>query len=237
MICSEKLSHAILQRTVAVGLNQEESSFFSRFFFWPLSALADDLQDHFYTTNFKELEGGKLHYKFMGVMTGVYATYKDGTVPVYRYYNNFDHDHVYTSNYKKWGKGGSYRTPDGEHGYTYEGVAFYIYKYPRQGANPVYEFVDPKNGNKVFSMNKKVAGPQSGGFNLQGTIGYAGCTPSANDGMGLTKPGGGSAAGFGGGPPPHGGPGGGAPQSGSPIKMPGGGPPDDDVGLMPTPKI
>lgn len=44
----------------------------------------DDLRDHFYTTNFKELEGGKLHYKFMGVMTGVYATYKDGTVPVYR---------------------------------------------------------------------------------------------------------------------------------------------------------
>lgn len=48
------------------------------------AAWADDLQDHFYTTNFKELEGGKLHYKFMGVMTGVYATYKDGTVPVYR---------------------------------------------------------------------------------------------------------------------------------------------------------
>ena len=39
---------------------------------------------------------------------------------VHRYYNNFDHDHVYTTNYHKWGKGGSYRTPDGEHGYTYE---------------------------------------------------------------------------------------------------------------------
>ena len=32
----------------------------------------------------------------------VYATYKSGTIPVYRYYNNFDHDHVYTSDYKKW---------------------------------------------------------------------------------------------------------------------------------------
>ena len=62
----------------------------------------------------------KLYDSFLGVMTGVYATYKQGTVPVYRYYNNFDHDHVYTSNYHKWGKGGSYRTPDGEHGYTYE---------------------------------------------------------------------------------------------------------------------
>lgn len=101
----------------------------------------------------------------------------------------------------------------------------------------MYEFVNPKNGNKVFSMNPKAAGPESGNFKLQGTIGYAGCTPSANDGMGLTKPGGGDAAAFGGGgPPAHGGAGGGG-QTGSPIKMPGGGPPDDDVGLMPTPKI
>jgi hypothetical protein len=83
----------------------------------------------------------------------VYATYKSGTVPVYRYYNNFDHDHVYTTNYHKWGKGGSYRTPDGEHGYTYEGVAFYIYKYPRAGLKPIYAFVNPKNGNKIFSMS------------------------------------------------------------------------------------
>jgi hypothetical protein len=180
-----------------------------------------DLRDHFYTTNFKELEGGKLHYKFMGVMTGVYATYKSGTIPVYRYYNNFDHDHVYTSDYKKWGKGGSYRTPDGEHGYTYEGVAFYIYKYPRQGLGPVYEYVNPKNGNKIFSMSNSNAGPHSDNFHLQGQIGYAGCTPSKNDGLSLSHP-------NAGGPPVmgHG------PQEGSPIKMPGGGPPDDNVGLM-----
>eukprot|EP00960_Hanusia_phi_P077624 768718-Hanusia_phi.AAC.6 len=159
-------------------------------------------------------------------MTGVYATYKTGTIPVYRsvlrlvvaaltpgrYYNNFDHDHVYTTNYKKWGKvrndvkleggkkfrdegerkggggregreeggsaersqGGSYRTPDGEHGYTYEGVAFYIYKYPRQGLQPVYAFVNPKNGNKIFSMSTGDAGPHSANFKMQGIIGYAG---------------------------------------------------------------
>ena len=29
-----------------------------------------DLRDHFYSTNFKELEGGKLHYSFLGVMAG-----------------------------------------------------------------------------------------------------------------------------------------------------------------------
>lgn len=197
-----------------------------------------DLRDHFYSTNFKELEGGKLHYAFLGVMTGVYATYKSGTVPVYRYYNNFDHDHVYTTNYHKWGKGGSYRTPDGEHGYTYEGVAFYIYKYPRAGLNPIYAFVNPKNGNKIFSMSNSQAGPHSDNFKLQGVIGYGGCTPSKNDGMQLSAPGGGDGSGGGGPPAMGGGPGGGGPpQSGSPIKMPGGGPPDDNVGLMDLPKI
>lgn len=162
-----------------------------------------DLRDHFYSANFKELEGGKLHYAFLGVMTGVYATYKSGTIPVYRYYNNFDHDHVYTTNYHKWGKGGSYRTPDGEHGYTYEGVAFYIYKYPRRGLKPIYVHVNPKNGNKIFSMSPSQAGPHSANFRLQGTMGYGGCTPSKNDGMQLSS--GGGAGQYGGGPPPMGG--------------------------------
>ena len=31
-------------------------------------------------THEQELEGGKLHYAFFGVMTGVYATYKSGNV-------------------------------------------------------------------------------------------------------------------------------------------------------------
>ena len=33
-----------------------------------------DLRDHFYSTNFKELEGGKLHYSFLGVMAGSVRT-------------------------------------------------------------------------------------------------------------------------------------------------------------------
>lgn len=192
-----------------------------------------DLRDHFYTTNFKELEGGKLHYAFLGVMTGVYATYKSGTIPVYRYYNNYDHDHVYTTNYHKWGKGGSYRTPDGQHGYTYEGVAFYIYKYPHNGLSPIYAFVNPANGNKILSMSNSQSGPHSANFKLQGIIGYGGCTPSKDDGMKLSAPGGGDGS-DGGGPPVMPG---GAHQSGSPIKMPGGGPPDDNVGLMDLPKV
>lgn len=74
-------------------------------------------------------------------------------LPFDRYYNNFDHDHVYTSNYKKWGKGGSYRTPDGEHGYTYEGVAFYIYKFARQGARYASLHVQIMNNRGYKSLH------------------------------------------------------------------------------------
>ena len=87
---------------------------------------------------------------------------------------------------------------DGEHGYTYEGVAFYIYKYPRQGLKPIHVFINPKNGNKIFSMSPSQAGPHSDNFKPQGVIGYGGCTPSKNDGMNMGAAGGGAGA-FGGG--------------------------------------
>jgi len=38
-----------------------------------------------------------------------------------------------------------------------QGVAFYIYKYPRKGLNPIYVHINPKNGNKIFSMSPSQA--------------------------------------------------------------------------------
>ena len=100
-----------------------------------------------------------------------------------------------------WGKADVHAgrwAADGEHGYTYEGVAFYIYKYPRAGLKPIHVFINPKNGNKIFSMSPSQAGPHSDNFKRQGVIGYGGCTPSKNDGMNIGAPGGGAGA-FGGG--------------------------------------
>jgi hypothetical protein len=42
--------------------------------------------------------------------------------------------------------------------YTHtQGVAFYIYKYPRKGLSPIYVHINPKNGNKIFSMSPSQA--------------------------------------------------------------------------------
>jgi len=38
-----------------------------------------------------------------------------------------------------------------------QGVAFYIYKYPRKGLNPIYVHINPKNGKKIFSMSPSQA--------------------------------------------------------------------------------
>jgi len=139
--------------------------------------LNKDLKDHFYTTNFKELYGGKLHYTFNGVLTGVYDVEHDGTIPVYRYFDDKTLAHMYTLNYNEWGKGTEIQTPEGDRGHTYEGVAFYLYKEPRQGLKPMYMFLNPKNNDAMFSMDKTNAGVMDKGFKLAGPIGYAGCVP------------------------------------------------------------
>lgn len=145
----------------------------------PLFAYSNkDLKDHFYTTNFKELMGGKLHYIFHGVMMGVYAVQHEGMVPVFRYYNDRSHDHVYTMSYSKWGAGSSGMSVNGAVGHTYEGISFYVYQSPRVGAKPLYMWTDQERGTVIFSPSKSHAGQGAGpGFKFHRLVGYAGCTP------------------------------------------------------------
>ena len=72
-----------------------------------------DLKDHFYTSNFLELGGGKLHYDFHGVLMGMYSVQHDGMVPVFRFYNDRSHVHQYSTNEHKF-KLGSQLTSSGE---------------------------------------------------------------------------------------------------------------------------
>jgi hypothetical protein len=72
-----------------------------------------DLKDHFYTSNFLELGGGKLHYDFHGVLMGMYSVQRDGMVPVFRFYNDRSHVHQYSTNDHKF-KLGSQLTASGE---------------------------------------------------------------------------------------------------------------------------
>jgi hypothetical protein len=72
-----------------------------------------DLKDHFYTSNFLELGGGKLHYDFHGVLMGMYSVQHDGMIPVFRFYNDRSHVHQYSTNEHAF-KLGSQLTASGE---------------------------------------------------------------------------------------------------------------------------
>ena len=74
-----------------------------------------DLHDHFYTSNFLELGGGKLHYDFHGVLMGMYSVQHDGMVPVFRFYNDRSHVHQYSTSDHQF-KLGSQLTASGEVG-------------------------------------------------------------------------------------------------------------------------
>jgi len=87
--------------------------------------------DHFYTTNRDEIgrtingEVGNYGYKSEGIAGYCYPTYRDGFVPLYRYYSSEGSNHFYTTtNY-----GASFRSLNGMDylKYDYERVACYVY--------------------------------------------------------------------------------------------------------------
>ncbi|MBR4839958.1 MAG: hypothetical protein IK005_05715 [Paludibacteraceae bacterium] len=75
-------------------------------------------KDHYYTTNYNFLGAGKGGYTHVGFEGYVYSTAKNGTIPVYQYYNSKTATHVYTTDLNELG--------NGKLGYAYEGIAFYI---------------------------------------------------------------------------------------------------------------
>jgi Repeat of unknown function (DUF5648) len=57
--------------------------------------------DHFYTTNFWELAGGKYGYGYEGIACHVLSNWQAGAVPLYRYWNPGIGDHFYTTNWNE----------------------------------------------------------------------------------------------------------------------------------------
>merc|ERR1719204_975934 len=59
--------------------------------------------------------------------------------PLYRYYNDGNNDHFYTTNIKEIGTGKNGQV--GRHGYKSEGVAGYCSPRPGRGLRPLYRFL------------------------------------------------------------------------------------------------
>ena len=93
--------------------------------YWKSSA-----SDHFYTTSNEEIgttthgQVGRHGYASEGIAGYCYPTQKEGTVPMYRYWNQHNHDHFYTTNIHEIGTVTAKEV--GRDGYISEGVVCYV---------------------------------------------------------------------------------------------------------------
>lgn len=107
--------------------------------------------DHFYTTNWSELGGGRSGWKYEGVQCKIYKSQVSGTVALYRYWGN--NDHFYTTNLNEIGTGTNGKV--GRHGYKSEGVAGYCYpKRVSSSVVPLYRFWNSQYSDHFYTTSK-----------------------------------------------------------------------------------
>ncbi|NVO09559.1 MAG: hypothetical protein HXX16_06325 [Bacteroidales bacterium] len=123
--------------------------------------------DHFYTTNWSELGGGKGDYKYEGVAGFVLPANSPAanSVPLHRYYNGKSGDHFYTTNWNELG--------GGKGDYKYEGVACKIYSVENIAKTAkLYRYYNGKSGDHFYTTNWDELGNGKGGYKYEGVAGY-----------------------------------------------------------------
>lgn len=105
---------------------------------------------HFYTTDVEERDRAReAGYSYEGIACYVWSA--DGqrpsfTVKLYRLYNSKNDDHFYTTSVDERDKAVA------SYGYTYEGVAAYVFK--RHEADPFYRLYNPDTGDHFYTRDK-----------------------------------------------------------------------------------
>jgi len=106
--------------------------------------------DHFYTTNYNELRGGRLGWRYERIECKIYPSKVPGTVPLYRYWLSST-DHFYTTNINEIGTATSGRV--GRHGYKSEGVAGYCYPKYVPGTTALYRHFNREHSNHHYTIS------------------------------------------------------------------------------------
>lgn len=101
--------------------------------------------DHFYTTNWRELERGRSGWRYEGIQCYVFPQRIRGSVPLYRYWNPRIGDHFYTTNWHELGRGRS--------GWRYEGVQAYVFSGRPASTVPLYRYWNPRIGDHFYTTN------------------------------------------------------------------------------------
>lgn len=140
--------------------------------------------DHLYTVNTNEIGTitpgsiGRNNYVYEGPACQIYAPSTDqpsGTLPFYRYYNNRDGQHFYTTNWKEIGTNVS-GVKIGD--WTCEGVAGYIDSSSQPGTVPFYRYYQiqknahfyTKDASEIGTVVSDVTGKY--GYKYEGIAGY-----------------------------------------------------------------
>merc|ERR1711916_272907 len=125
--------------------------------------------DHFYTTNWKELERGANGFEYQGIACYVLPNSKrvpvkpHGTpanpVPLYRYYNPTEGDHMYSA------------TPiKAVNGWQYQGIQSFVMPEPGNGLVPLYGYYNERAKDHYYSV--QWTGRRSQEWTYVGIIGY-----------------------------------------------------------------
>lgn len=99
-------------------------------------------KDHYYTTNWYNLRGGKDGFVYENVEFYMYPNQVLGTVPLYQYYSLSDRDHYYTT------VSGNYTN------FRSEGIAGYVYNrfVPLANIAPVYQYYSLGDRNHFYTI-------------------------------------------------------------------------------------
>ncbi|MGQ0650064.1 MAG: S8 family serine peptidase [Gemmatimonadaceae bacterium] len=113
--------------------------------------------DHFYTTNWAELGGGRYGWSFEGVQCYVASQQAPGMVPLYRYWNARIGDHFYTTSWSELG--------GGRYGWGFEGVQCFVYTSPAADRLPLYRYWNARIGDHFYTTNwSELAGGRYGWY-------------------------------------------------------------------------
>jgi len=139
--------------------------------------------DHFYTTNGGEIgttnkgQTGNHGFTSEGDAFYVSSVHFPGLVPIYRYFSDSTHDHLYTTN------AGEIGTTEvghaGNHGYKYEGVLGYVASQHIPGTVPIHRYYQGEKHDHFYTTDggeigtTEVGHTGHHGFKYEGVLGYA----------------------------------------------------------------
>jgi Astacin (Peptidase family M12A)/Repeat of unknown function (DUF5648) len=127
--------------------------------------------DHFYTTSWAELGGGRHGWAYEGVQCYIFPNPATGSTPLFRYWNATATDHFYTTNWNELAAG--------RHGWVLEGIQGYVYATQQPDTVPLYRYWNAQIGDHFYTTNWNELGSGNHGWVYEGVQCYVYPLPPA----------------------------------------------------------